>query len=63
MADDVKELATEVLAVLDLQQDYFKSKNGESLTRSKAAERALRKRCKDIVDDRKPEPSLFDPGT
>lgn len=62
MSDDTKDLAREVLAMFELQADYFKSKNGESLTRCKAVESALKKRCKAILDDAKPVANLFDGG-
>ncbi|MBY0515108.1 MAG: hypothetical protein K2P78_14540 [Gemmataceae bacterium] len=43
------QLAREVIAVLDLQQTYFRTRTPEALRESKSAERCLRKRCTDII--------------
>ncbi len=60
MSDDVKELARIVIEVLDMQVEYFKSRNNETLATCKQAERDLRRRCKAILDDAAKPPSLFD---
>lgn len=44
-----KELAKEVLAMLDLQAAYFKSRRPDALAASKVAERNLREACRRIV--------------
>lgn len=50
MSDELKALAAEVLDVLATQQDYFKTADRETLGLSKKKERALFKRCRDIIN-------------
>lgn len=60
-AELAKDLAQQVLAMLDLQQEYFRGgRSGETLARSKAAESALRKRCRAIVENHPTQTGLFD---
>lgn len=57
---DVKELAAQVLKVLDLQRSYFDTRSTETLRDCKAAESDLRKACNEIVNPKRQEPTLFD---
>lgn len=56
-----KQLAAEVLAMFEVQREYFKTRNPEQLNRCKATEAALKKKCKAILDGTATdERSLFD---
>lgn len=58
---DLQILASDVLAMFDLQREYFKTKNPEKLAQCKQVESALRKRCQAIVNPpAAPKPNLFD---
>jgi hypothetical protein len=59
MNKELTELATDTLAVLSLQQEYFRTKDTNVLARCKQAESALRRRCKDILAGKVEEPNLF----
>lgn len=47
--DECIELAQEVLDVLALQQEYFKTRDKGTLARSKHAEAELRRHCQQIT--------------
>lgn len=53
-----EQLARETLAVLDLQQSYFKTRNTNTLHESKDAERRLREKCRAILSPRQVQPGL-----
>lgn len=59
--DLAKDLAAEVLAVLDLQKECFKARDTGVLARCREAEAGLRKRCKAVLGSGLRTPSLFDP--
>lgn len=59
-SDLAKDLAAEVLAVLDLQKEYFKTRGTGVLNRCRQAESELRKRCKAMLASGLRTPSLFD---
>lgn len=50
-------LAREVLALLKLQNEYFKRKSPDILRECKAAEKRLAKLCEEVIN-----PSLFGGG-
>ena len=50
MSDELEQLATEVLRVLEAQKVYFKSRSRDDLIASKKLEFALAKKCRDIVN-------------
>lgn len=58
--DLARDLATEVLVVLELQRKYFRSRDTMDLAKSKEAERALKAWCELILSDKKHTPSLFE---
>lgn len=54
-------LAADVIALLDLQVEYFKSRDHNTLIRCKELERAMRRQCQEIVCPPKEKPgTLFD---
>lgn len=53
-------LAKEVLAMLDLQREYFRTRTTEKLQESKAAEKRLREMCNAILNPKQAQPALFD---
>jgi hypothetical protein len=55
-----KELARQVLHVLDLQQRYFRDRKPSTLAASKDAERRLRQACLEEISDEK-QGDLFGP--
>jgi hypothetical protein len=44
-----RELAKSVLAMLDLQRDYFKTRRSDALAASKVAERDMRETCRRLI--------------
>lgn len=48
-----KELARQVIAVLDLQQKYFRNRNNTVLAECRDAERRLRQAALDEISDEK----------
>jgi hypothetical protein len=56
---DAAQLAKQVLNVLDLQQEYFRTRTTEKLQESKAAERKIRQACKAILNPEQNQPALF----
>lgn len=57
---DAVTLAGMTLRVLDLQREYFTSRDGAKLKECKAAERELRTMCESLVRPTKKVVSLFD---
>jgi hypothetical protein len=56
-------LAVSGIALLDLQQKYFKCRNADVLAECKVAERKFRTACDEIIHPQpKPKPSLFGDG-
>lgn len=56
-----KQLAEQVLAMLDAQQRYFKTRSSEALAESKRLEKEMRKVCEALRDAEDESPTLFDP--
>jgi hypothetical protein len=54
-----KQLAHEVVALLDEQQRYFKDKDFNQLLRCKAMEKSLRKVCAAVIAEKPDHPTLF----
>lgn len=48
---DAKDLAKRVIAVLDKQREYFKTRRTDVLRESKTAEADLRKLCNEIINN------------
>lgn len=57
---DAVTLAGMVLRVMDLQREYFRGRDPDTLTKCKAAERELRTMCEALVRPQKKVASLFD---
>jgi hypothetical protein len=55
---DAKELAREVVRVLDMQKDYFRTKAPTKLNECRDAERRLRATCDKLLNP--PVAGLFD---
>jgi hypothetical protein len=55
-----KDLARQVLAVLNIQQRYFRDRKPSVLAESKDAERRLRQACLDEISDER-QGDLFGP--
>lgn len=59
----VPELAKAVIALLDLQAEFFRHRDSTKLRECKDAERRLRRNCLDILNPpAAPQPGLFDEG-
>jgi hypothetical protein len=54
----IEDLAKQALGVLELQQEYFRTRSTAKLAECRDAERKLREACLAIV--KPPGPSLFD---
>ena len=61
MIDELKDLASQVLHVLDAQKDYFRTRSPDPLARCRELEKGLRDRCEGSIADR-PDRGLFDGG-
>ena len=55
---DAKELARQVLHVLDMQKCYFRERSQTLLNECRDLERRLRATCKEILNP--PQPGLFE---
>ena len=50
MESELRKLANQVAAMRQLQRDYFRTRDSAVLAQSKEAERAVDKRCKEILE-------------
>lgn len=57
---EAQDLAQAVLAMFELQREYFKTRNPEQLNQCRTVETALKRRCKAILAPvKKDVPTLF----